>query len=158
MRQAHLSVRSLSFVSTAPSQPPVVIAPTTQIPVGDQHERNRHLPDRDGTAMSNDKHQQDQPTLWDQPPPQPAAPQPSRRQAATPPPAHANVPEQPAIGSTGERLWTAADVGAYLGVPVKTIYTWRANGRGPKGFRVGKHLRWRIATVFEWSLDQERGQ
>ncbi|TWG98545.1 helix-turn-helix protein [Nocardioides sp. J9] len=47
---------------------------------------------------------------------------------------------------------------AYLGVPVKTVYAWRSRGRGPKGFRIGKHLRWRVATVFEWSLDQERNQ
>ncbi|HWI43661.1 MAG TPA: helix-turn-helix domain-containing protein [Nocardioides sp.] len=59
---------------------------------------------------------------------------------------------------SGERLWTAGDVAAYLGVPVKTIHAWRSRGRGPKGFRAGKHLRWHAATVFEWSLDQERNQ
>lgn len=73
--------------------------------------------------------------------------QPSRRPA--PPPPRPIAPEQPLNDSAGERLWTAADLAAYLGVPVKTIYTWRAKGRGPKGFRVGKHLRWRVATVFE---------
>lgn len=109
--------------------------------------------------MSNSEHALEQPALWDEPTPEPI---PTRRRTrprpeAAPPPqptAPANLQRHPA----GERLWTAADVAAYLGVPVKTVYAWRSRGRGPKGFRIGKHLRWRVATVFEWSLDQERNQ
>jgi hypothetical protein len=47
------------------------------------------------------------------------------------------------------------DVSAVLGVPKATIYGWRTAGKGPKGFRVGKHLRWHPRTVFEWSLRLE---
>lgn len=109
--------------------------------------------------MSDNEHDLEQPALWDEPTPEPL-PTRSRtrpRPEAAPPPrptAPANLQRHPA----GERLWTAADVAAYLGVPVKTVYAWRSRGRGPKGFRIGKHLRWRVATVFEWSLDQERKQ
>jgi predicted DNA-binding transcriptional regulator AlpA len=33
---------------------------------------------------------------------------------------------------------------------VKTIYTWRHRNTGPKGFRVGKHLRFRWHDVQTW--------
>lgn len=107
--------------------------------------------------MRNDEHGQDQPSLWDEQPAQPPSkPVPRRRPAPSSP--RPVAPAQTTSDSTDERLWTAADLAEYLGVPVKTIYAWRAKGLGPKGFRVGKHLRWRVATVFEWSLDQERTQ
>lgn len=49
-----------------------------------------------------------------------------------------------------EPLWTVRDVAQFLGVPVATIYTWRARGDGPPGFRVGKHLRFRPSEVESW--------
>lgn len=107
--------------------------------------------------MGNDKQEQDQPSLWDELPPQPA-PKAAPRLRAAPSSPRPIAPTRTASDSTGERLWTAADLADYLGVPVKTIYTWRAKGLGPKGFRLGKHLRWRVATVLAWSLDQERSQ
>lgn len=48
-----------------------------------------------------------------------------------------------------ERLWTAVDVAAHLGVPIKTAYAWRSRGQGSLGFGVGKGLPWRITTVLE---------
>lgn len=109
--------------------------------------------------MSNNEHNTEQPALWDESTPEPT---PTRRrkrprlEAASP--VQPTAPADPQRHAAGERLWTAADVAAYLGVPIKTVYAWRSRGRGPKGFRIGKHLRWRVATVFEWSLDQERNQ
>ncbi|MCK9822281.1 helix-turn-helix domain-containing protein [Nocardioides cavernae] len=55
-------------------------------------------------------------------------------------------------------LWDAARVAAYLGVPKQTLYAWRHTRNGPKGFRVGKHLRWHPYTVVEWTLSLERDQ
>jgi len=109
--------------------------------------------------MSNNEHDLEQPALWDEPTPDstPTRGRTGRRSEAAPPPQPTALAE-PQHPSGGERLWTAADVAAYLGVPIKTVYTWRTRGRGPKGFRIGKHLRWRVSTVFEWSLDQERNQ
>ena len=46
-----------------------------------------------------------------------------------------------------QELWDIDDVAAYLGVTKQTIYSWRTTGYGPAGFRVGKHLRWKAATV-----------
>lgn len=53
-----------------------------------------------------------------------------------------------------ERLLSVQDLARYLGVPVKTIYTWRHRNTGPKGFRVGKHLRFRWDDVQVWVADR----
>jgi excisionase family DNA binding protein len=42
-----------------------------------------------------------------------------------------------------DRLLSVEELADYLEVPVKTIYTWRHRNTGPKGFRVGKHVRFR---------------
>lgn len=47
-------------------------------------------------------------------------------------------------------LLTPGDVAGQLGVPVKTLYVWRTKNGGPRGIRVGKHLRFRQADVDAW--------
>ncbi len=42
----------------------------------------------------------------------------------------------------------------YLDVPVRTVYSWRHKGEGPKGSRVGRHVRYRLSDVDSW-LDQQ---
>jgi excisionase family DNA binding protein len=49
-----------------------------------------------------------------------------------------------------ERLATPAEVASYLQVPVKTLYTWRYKRVGPRGHRVGRHLRYRWEDVEDW--------
>lgn len=51
---------------------------------------------------------------------------------------------------TKERLWTVKDVSEYLGVPVQTLYTWRCQGYGPEGKRVGRYVRYRAEDVRRW--------
>lgn len=41
-----------------------------------------------------------------------------------------------------------------LGVSRATVYRWRENGNGPQGFRVGKHLRYRLEDVIAWEEAQ----
>lgn len=53
-----------------------------------------------------------------------------------------------------EKLMTTAEVAAYLGVSVQTLYTWRWVGHGPRASRVGKHLRYRRADIESW-LDKQ---
>jgi excisionase family DNA binding protein len=53
-----------------------------------------------------------------------------------------------------DRLLSVQELADYLEVPVKTIYTWRYRSRGPKGFRVGKHLRFRWHDVQTWVADR----
>lgn len=57
-----------------------------------------------------------------------------------------------------QELWNINDVAEYLGVTKQTIYSWRTSGYGPAGFRVGKHLRWRAATVINWTVRLEETQ
>lgn len=107
--------------------------------------------------MSDNEHHSEQAALWDEPIPESTPTRMrTRPRLEAAPPTQPTAPADP--HAARDRLWTAADVATYLGVPVKTVYAWRSRGRGPKGFRIGKHLRWRVATVFEWSLDQERNQ
>jgi len=49
-----------------------------------------------------------------------------------------------------ERLLSLSELSELLGVPVATLYGWRHRGEGPVGYRVGRHVRYRRATVEEW--------
>ncbi|MBO0729268.1 MAG: helix-turn-helix domain-containing protein [Acidimicrobiaceae bacterium] len=48
------------------------------------------------------------------------------------------------------RYLTPVDLAEILGVPVDTIYQWRSRRIGPRGFRVGRHLRFDPQAVHEW--------
>lgn len=52
-----------------------------------------------------------------------------------------------------ETLMSVEELAAFLAVPVKTVYKWRAEGSGPRAHKVGRHLRFRRADVERW-LDQ----
>lgn len=54
-----------------------------------------------------------------------------------------------------EDLLSPEQLASKLGVPVKTVYTWRQTGYGPPGFRVGRHVRYRVADVEAW-LEKQR--
>jgi excisionase family DNA binding protein len=49
-----------------------------------------------------------------------------------------------------DRLLTVQDLAEYLGVPATTLYQWRYRREGPLGFRVGRHIRYRLTDVTEW--------
>jgi excisionase family DNA binding protein len=53
-----------------------------------------------------------------------------------------------------DRLLTVEDPADYLDVPVATIYAWRYRRRGPPGFRVGRHLRFRWSDIERWIEDR----
>ena len=53
-----------------------------------------------------------------------------------------------------EALMSIAELAAYLGVPVATIYDWRVHGNGPPAFRFGKHLRFAVSDVRAWIATQ----
>lgn len=55
---------------------------------------------------------------------------------------------------SSESLLTAAELAAYLAVPLKTLYTWRYQGKGPPGFRVGRYVRYRRTDVQGWIEEQ----
>lgn len=47
-------------------------------------------------------------------------------------------------------LLSPEQLAAFLGVPLATIYKWRAVGTGPRGYRVGRHVRFAPAEVAQW--------
>jgi len=49
-----------------------------------------------------------------------------------------------------ERLMTITDLSDMLGVPVDTLYGWRHRGEDPAGYRIGRPVRYRGATVEAW--------
>ncbi|MCK2237819.1 MULTISPECIES: AlpA family transcriptional regulator [unclassified Crossiella] len=54
-----------------------------------------------------------------------------------------------------DRLWTAEETAGFLGVPLKTLYQWRWKGTGPRGRKVGRHLRFDPAVVRAWVAADE---
>ncbi|MCH6159969.1 helix-turn-helix domain-containing protein [Streptomyces marispadix] len=53
-----------------------------------------------------------------------------------------------------ERYLTPVDLADLLGVPVETVYQWRRKHVGPRGFRVGRHLRYDPEDVRAWVAGQ----
>ncbi len=60
---------------------------------------------------------------------------------------------------TVSQLMTTKELSAYLQVPERTLEDWRTSraGRGPRPIRLGKRVRYRLATVNAWleSLEAE---
>jgi hypothetical protein len=122
--------------------------------------------------MSYDGSEQEQPCLWDEESPHAHGQNAARRRPSQPtqaalPNSPTSEPQPPiAIRPAPptrpeldvQDLWDADRVAGYLGVPKQTLYAWRHSGNGPRGFRVGKHLRWHPRTVVEWTLALERDQ
>lgn len=49
-----------------------------------------------------------------------------------------------------EPVLTLSQLAAHLSVGVQTLYDLRSKGRGPRGFRVGRELRFRESEVDAW--------
>jgi excisionase family DNA binding protein len=52
-----------------------------------------------------------------------------------------------------DRLLTPYEVAVFLGVPLRTIYRWRSRGDGPRGYRIGRHVRYRVDDIERWLED-----
>jgi len=52
-------------------------------------------------------------------------------------------------------LLGVGELAEYLGVPVRTIYDWRQTGHGPRGIRIGRHLKFAVSDVMTW-IDSQR--
>lgn len=51
---------------------------------------------------------------------------------------------------TFDSVLSLSELAACLGVSVQTIYDLRSQGRGPRGFRVGRELRFRVSEIDAW--------
>jgi excisionase family DNA binding protein len=54
-----------------------------------------------------------------------------------------------------QRVLSLSGLAARLGVSVQTIYDLRSQGRGPRGFRVGRELRFRTIEIDAWLARME---
>jgi excisionase family DNA binding protein len=50
----------------------------------------------------------------------------------------------------GDALLSPQQLADYLGVPLASVYRWRYEGTGPRGIKVGKHVRYRRRDVEAW--------
>lgn len=50
---------------------------------------------------------------------------------------------------------TLSQLAGQLGVSIQTLYNLRSQGRGPRGFRVGRELRFRVIEVDAWLAQLE---
>jgi excisionase family DNA binding protein len=57
-----------------------------------------------------------------------------------------------------EKMFTVEDLADYLGVPVGTVRKWRYDGTGPRGVRVGRHVRFTREAVAEWIASLETAE
>jgi excisionase family DNA binding protein len=55
-----------------------------------------------------------------------------------------------------QQVLTLSELCTHLHVPAQTIYDLRSQGRGPRGFRVGRELRFRVSEVEAWFTRMER--
>jgi excisionase family DNA binding protein len=53
-----------------------------------------------------------------------------------------------------DRLLSVEELAEICGVPVRTVYSWRLKGQGPRGIRVGRFVRYRPADVERWLEEQ----
>lgn len=56
---------------------------------------------------------------------------------------------------TFEHVLTLSELADRLHVSVQTLYDLRSHGRGPRGFRVGRELRFRASEIEAWLARME---
>lgn len=58
------------------------------------------------------------------------------------------------LDAMSEQLLTPQQLADRHQLPLSTIYVWRTRGKGPRGLRSGKHVRYRLSDVIEWEESQ----
>lgn len=71
-----------------------------------------------------------------------------------------HIPTQSAGPATIERVLSLSELCVHLHVSAQTLSDLRCQGRGPRGFRVGRELRFRVGEIEAWLdlLEQEDQQ
>ncbi len=49
-----------------------------------------------------------------------------------------------------DELMSPQELAEFFVLPVGTIYRWRQHGEGPRGYRVGRHVRYKRTEVETW--------
>lgn len=64
-----------------------------------------------------------------------------------------SVPDLP---HSGDELMSMKEVAELVRVPIATLRYWRHLGTGPRGFRIGRSVRYWRAEVWAWIEEQTR--
>jgi predicted DNA-binding transcriptional regulator AlpA len=56
-----------------------------------------------------------------------------------------------------ERWWTLREIAEDLALPLDSIYSMRATGSGPRGHKIGKHVRVRTEDYESWLATRSEG-
>jgi predicted DNA-binding transcriptional regulator AlpA len=64
--------------------------------------------------------------------------------------------DEPQLPHAADELLTMKEVAAVLRVPEATLRYWRHLSKGPRGFRVGRSVRYWRTEVASWLEDQSR--
>ncbi|HET7355998.1 MAG TPA: helix-turn-helix domain-containing protein [Nocardioidaceae bacterium] len=67
---------------------------------------------------------------------------------------HAGEPVRPALSHAGDELLTLKEVADLLRVPEATLRYWRHLGTGPRGFRLGRSVRYWRTDLTLWLTEQ----
>ncbi|WP_407650329.1 helix-turn-helix transcriptional regulator [Cellulomonas edaphi] len=59
------------------------------------------------------------------------------------------------VRSATEPSMTMSELAAFLSGSNQALYDLRSKGRGPRGFRVGRQIRFRMSEVEAWIADME---
>lgn len=52
--------------------------------------------------------------------------------------------------ATGGDFLSPEELAEYLDIPTGTVYRWRQHSLGPRGLRIGRHVRYRRSEVEAW--------
>ncbi len=54
----------------------------------------------------------------------------------------------------GHPMWSPGDLAEHLGIPLRTLYNWRYEGKGPRAYKIGRHIRYDPLEVGAWLKEQ----
>lgn len=69
-----------------------------------------------------------------------------------------NRPPEQVAQAMSDPLITGGELAAMIRRPPGTIRQWRHNGYGPRGFKVGGRVVYRLSEVQRWLAEQERAE
>lgn len=57
-----------------------------------------------------------------------------------------------------DRWLSTQEFAEFIGLPVETIYYWRKRGSGPRGVKIGRHVKYKLSEIDAWLDELRDGQ